>query len=62
MGAARFQVRRNKLTRRYRVVVLGRNNEVLTTSETLNSVAAVNKNIQATIDAASNAKRIDWQD
>jgi hypothetical protein len=61
-NAPRIQVRQNRLTRRYRVVVLGRNHEPLTTSETLNTRAAAEANIRATIDAVRTVEHIDWPD
>lgn len=56
----RFEVRKNRLTRRYRVALVGLNGETLTTSETLNSINAVHTNIKATMDAASTASHITW--
>jgi uncharacterized protein YegP (UPF0339 family) len=56
---ARFQVRRNKLTRRFRVVLTGDNNEPLSTSETLNSREAVETNIAAQRKAAPDAT-VEW--
>lgn len=62
MGRApRFEVRRNRLTRRYRVVLIGTNGEPLSVSETLNGVAAVNTNVQAQLDALADVKHVDWR-
>jgi hypothetical protein len=58
--APRFEVRRNRLTRRYRVVLIGSNGEPLSVSETLNSVEAVNTNVQAQLDGVPNVKHIQW--
>lgn len=56
----RFEIRRNRLTRRYRVVLIGTNGEPLSVSETLNSVQAVHTNIEAQLAAVPNVKHIQW--
>lgn len=57
----RFEVRQNRLTRRYRVVLIGANGEPLSVSETLNSVQAVHTNIEAQLAAVPNIKHVQWE-
>lgn len=56
----RFEVRQNRLTRRWRVVLIGRNGEPLSVSETLNSADAVNTNVQAQRDAIAASEHVVW--
>jgi hypothetical protein len=56
----RFEIRRNRVTRRYRVVLIGANGEPLSVSETLNSVEAVHTNIEAQLAAVPNVRHIQW--
>lgn len=61
MGRApRFEVRKAKLRKRWHVVLIGANGEPLSTSETLNSVDAVNVNVQAQLGALAAVKHVDW--
>jgi hypothetical protein len=60
MADPKFVIRQNRLTRRWRVLLVGRNSEILSTSETLNSVDAVNGNVQAQLDAIPQVKRVVW--
>jgi hypothetical protein len=60
MADPKFVIRQNRLTRRWRVLLVGRNSEILSTSETLNSVDAVNTNVQAQIDAIPAVTRVVW--
>jgi hypothetical protein len=60
MADPKFVIRQNRLTRRWRVLLVGRNSEILSASETLNSVDAVNTNVQAQLDAIGQVKRVVW--
>lgn len=55
-----IQVKFNKITRRYRVRAMGKNNEVLSVSESLNSRQAVLTNIAAQ-KAAFNSSAVVWE-
>lgn len=62
MNRPRFQVRRSRLRRhRWHVVLIAANGEILSTSETLNSIDAVNNNVAAQLAAFPLVKHIDWR-
>lgn len=63
MAQPRFVVRRGKVRRnRYHVVLVAENGEPLSSSEVLNSIDAVHRNIEAQLEAVPLVKRIDWPD
>lgn len=60
MTAPRFEIRRSRIgRRRWRVVLIGSNGEVLMTSEHLNSRQACDVNIAAVVTDARHAVHVD---
>lgn len=57
--APRFEIRKARVRRRWYVVLIAGNGEVLATSELLNSKAAARVNVAATISAARAAHLVD---
>jgi uncharacterized protein YegP (UPF0339 family) len=62
VNAPRFEIRKAKLRRRWYVVLIASNGEVLCTSELLNSKAAARTNIAATVIDARHAAILDTSD